>query len=59
LAVAEKEFQQDRKDKQTLVRYIDTKRKKEDAQNKAEEEADKKVYSIYLLLMYFDAVNIC
>jgi hypothetical protein len=59
LAVAEEELQQDRKDKQTLVRYIDTKRKKEDAQNKAEEEADKKVYSIYLLLMYFDVVNIC
>jgi hypothetical protein len=59
LAVAKKELQQDRKDKQTLVRYIDTKRKKEDAQNKAEEEADKKVYSIYLLLMYFDVVNIC
>jgi hypothetical protein len=49
LAVAEKELQQARKDNQALARYIDTKRKKEDAwkkeeaRKKAEEEASKKV----------------
>jgi hypothetical protein len=40
LAVAEKKLQQARKDNQALTRYIDTKRKKEDARKK--EEADKK-----------------
>ncbi len=49
MAVAEKELQQARKDNQALARYIDTKRKKEDAwkkeeaRKKAEEEASKKV----------------
>jgi hypothetical protein len=47
LAVAEKKLQQARKDNQTLARYIDTERKKEEAwkeetRKKAEEEADKK-----------------
>jgi ABC-type branched-subunit amino acid transport system ATPase component len=43
LAVAEKELQQARKDNQALARYINTKRKKEEAQKKAEEESGKKV----------------
>jgi hypothetical protein len=47
LAIAEKKLQQARKDNQTLARYIDTERKKEEAwkeetRKKAEEEADKK-----------------
>jgi hypothetical protein len=50
LALAEKEFQQTRKDNQALPRYINARRKKEEAQRKeevarkkAEEEARKKV----------------
>jgi hypothetical protein len=49
LAVAEKELQEARKDNQALAQYINTKRKKEEAQKKeearkkAEEEAGKKV----------------
>jgi hypothetical protein len=36
LAIAEKELQQARKDNEALARYIDTKRKKEEVQNKEE-----------------------
>jgi hypothetical protein len=43
LAVAEKELQQARKNNQALARYINTKRKKDEARKKAEEEADKKM----------------
>jgi hypothetical protein len=43
LVVAEKELQWARKDNQALARYIDTKRKKEEARKKAEEEVGKKV----------------
>jgi hypothetical protein len=48
LAVAEKKFQQARKDNQALTRYIDAKRKKEEtrkeeARKKADEKVDKKV----------------
>jgi hypothetical protein len=39
LVVAEKELQQARKDSQALAQYIDTKRKKDEARKKAEEEA--------------------
>jgi hypothetical protein len=53
LSVAEKEFQQSRKDNQALTRYINTKRKKEEARKKkeearkkAEEEAHKKVMEV-------------
>jgi hypothetical protein len=47
LVVAEKEFQQARKDNQALTQYINTKRKeeartKEETWKKVEEEADKK-----------------
>jgi hypothetical protein len=42
LAVAEQEFQQARKDNQALAWYIITKRKKEEARNKSEEDAAKK-----------------
>jgi hypothetical protein len=42
LVVAEKELQQARKDNQALTQYINAKRKKEDLQKKAEEEARKK-----------------
>jgi hypothetical protein len=41
LSLAEKEFQQARKDNQALTRYINARRKKE-AWKKAEEEAQKK-----------------
>jgi hypothetical protein len=43
LAVAEKELQQARKNNQALARYINTKRKKDEARKKAEEEAGKKM----------------
>ncbi len=43
LAVAEKELQQARKDNQALARYINTKKKKDEARKKAEEEAGKKM----------------
>jgi hypothetical protein len=42
LVVAEKELQQARKDNQALARYINVRRKEEEAQRKAEEEARKK-----------------
>jgi hypothetical protein len=43
LVVAEKELQRARKNNQTLARYINAKRKKEDARKKEEKEAHKKV----------------
>jgi phosphoribosylformylglycinamidine (FGAM) synthase-like amidotransferase family enzyme len=42
LVIPEKELQQARKDNQALAQYIDTKRKKEEARKKPEEETDKK-----------------
>jgi hypothetical protein len=42
LAVAEKELHQARKHNQALARYINAKRKKEEARKKTEEEARKK-----------------
>jgi hypothetical protein len=41
LVVAEKELQQARKDNQALARYINARRKKEEARKKVEEEACK------------------
>jgi hypothetical protein len=41
LVVAEKELQQASKDNQALARYINARRKKEEARKKAEEEARK------------------
>jgi hypothetical protein len=41
--VAKKELHQASKDNQVLARYINTKRKKENARKKVKEEAGKKV----------------